>query len=1150
MAPSKISTPSIINKTLWDEILVQKRDGRDKVEFDPSRILSALSKSFDDTGEKITNKNKWVLVAAIADQAKELAFKRTNKTVTVEQIQDFVVEMLYSNGYGKTGEQYVLFRKMREHQRDKEIISEEDRAKFKESQRHLPTDLQMFQHLNKYSRFLDDKGRRETWVETVDRVINFFKGQSTKRSKHVPKETWSELREDLLGMHAFPSMRTVQMAGPPAERENIAVFNCAYCSIQKIRDFSEILYVLMQGTGLGFTVEYEYVEDLPKVKRQKKADPIKHTIPDSTEGWCEALRIGLEAWFDGRDVAFNYSKIRPSGAILKIKGGRASGPAPLKELLDFTKERVLSRQRKRLRTVDVHDIACKIGKIVQVGGVRRAAMISLSSLEDADMRDAKKGEFWMTNSQRTMANNSAVYESKPDPLIFMEEWLALAKSGSGERGIFNRGSMRDNIPKHRKYKTFGTNPCFTGDTLVAVADGRGHVPFKQLAEEGGDVPVYTIVDDAVAIRTMRNPRLTGRDKAIMKITLDDGNTIRCTPNHKWPLRDGRTVETQDLVSGDSFIVIHTSVENFNERMPWLNKVRSQDYRWVYTGEKPGKFRSEHRLIAEHQYGKVKKGEGVHHKDRCGLNNSPDNLEVMTKKSHDTLHAADNVDKWRLANDSDYDSVRHDGDYYPIVTRRCECCDAKFEIAWGKREQANCSISCGLKMANANNPEVHKDRLEKQQASFDSRREKFQTQQCDVFNDLKVKLGRAPQKKEWQAGCKSVGVTIEMNREGAPFRTWKDLKESALLINHRVVSVEYCGREDVYNGTVDETHTLCVGGFSGLNKHSKSLITSQLTNQCGEIVLRSKQFCNLSIAVCRPEDTVATLRRKVRSATIFGTLQSMLTDFHYISKEWIDNCEEECLLGVDLAGAIDCPLIRDDEGGVLLNELREHSIEVNAEWADILKINKSAAVTCIKPGGNSGVFLNCGHAVTGWVAPYMKRHVRVNAIDPMSQFLIDQGVPHCPDYDETDISNPRVWVFAFPMKAPDGAVICSAVVNTNGIETLESRTTALAQLDMWARFKQHWTDHNPSVTINVSPEEWLEVGNWVLTNWDIVGGLSFLPRSGRVYPLAPMQEITKTQYNKLVKDFPVVEWEKFFRYEMEDNTTLAGDFACVGGACTI
>jgi ribonucleoside-triphosphate reductase (thioredoxin) len=773
--PTATRTPTI-SDSLWDEIEVIKREGR-TVEFDPDLIHTAISRAFKDTGEKITNKNKWVLVSYIANQAKELALK-SKKVITVEQIQDMVVEALFANGYHKTGESYVLFRNNRQRLRDKVEISPEDLEKFRESRRHLPTDLQMFQHLNKYSRYQEDKGRRETWVETVDRVITFFQGQVSKYKKSVAPEHWEELRTDLMGMHAFPSMRTVQMAGPPAEREHIAVFNCAFCAIQKPRDFAEILYVLMQGTGLGFTVEYEYVEDLPKVRKQKGKPPIKHVIPDSTEGWCEALRIGIEAWFDGLDIVFDYSKIRPAGAVLKIKGGRASGPDPLQELLEFTRARMLTRQNKRLRSIDVHDIACKIGKIVQVGGVRRAAMISLSALEDADMRDAKHGEFWNHNAQRTMANNSAVYEEKPEPLVFMREWLSLAESGSGERGIFNRGSLRKNIPKRRKYKPFGTNPC------------------------------------------------------------------------------------------------------------------------------------------------------------------------------------------------------------------------------------------------------------------------------------------------------------------------------------------------------------------------------------GEIVLRNRQFCNLSIAVCRTDDTVATLHRKVRSATIFGTLQSMLTDFGYISSEWRDNCDEECLLGVDLAGALDCPLIRDDTEGELLNRLRTLATEVNEEWADMLGINRSRAVTCVKPGGNSGVFLNCGHAVTGWVAPYIKRHVRVNAIDPMAQFLIDQGVPHCPDYDETDVANPRVWVFAFPLKAPEGAVVCSEVENHDGVLTLESRTTALDQLDMWARFKTHWTDHNPSVTINVSPHEWLEVGNWVLTNWDIVGGLSFLPRSGRVYPLAPMQEITAAEYKKLVKDFPVIEWEKFFRYEMEDTTTLAGDFACVGGACTL
>ena len=775
------SKPPVLNESAWASIKVVKRDGR-QVDFDPSRIQEVLGKAFKDSGEKISTKDKWVLTNGIAEDARSLAENKKH-LVGVEQIQDIVIRHLFTNGYDRTGQAYVLFRRERERQRRALELTPEERAQFEESLRVLGGDLQVFQHLSKYSRYMEDKHRRETWAETVDRVMTFFRGQLARRGLQdkVQVAGWTTLREGLFNRQYLPSMRTIQMAGAPAERENLCCYNCAYVAITEPRDLSDILYILMQGAGVGFSVEITNIEELPKVRKQKGLAPETLVIEDSTEGWCEALRLGMEAWGAGLDLKFDYKRIRAAGSPLRTKGGKASGPEPLKELLDFVREKMLARQGRRLRPIDVHDVACKIGKIVQVGGVRRAAMISLSDLDDGEMRDAKRGAFWATASQRTMANNSAVYEMRPSDVEFMSEWLALAQSGSGERGIFNRGSARHTIPRRRKYRTFGMNPC------------------------------------------------------------------------------------------------------------------------------------------------------------------------------------------------------------------------------------------------------------------------------------------------------------------------------------------------------------------------------------GEILLRSRGLCNLSIVVCREHDTEDTLREKVNGAVAFGAMQSLLTDFHYVHPDWKTNAEDERLLGVDLAGAQDCPLLRtsNPDRDALLRRLRDHAVVVAGEWSTLLGINMSASVTCVKPGGNSGVFLECGHGVTGWVAPFIKRHVRVNAIDPMARFLIDQGVPHAPDYDETDPSNPKVWVFSFPLKAPDGALVISEVVKDEfGVESLAVRQTAIDQLESWKAFKLNWTEHNPSVTINVGPDEWLAVGNWVLANWDIVGGLSFLPRAGRIYPLAPMQEITEAEYRAFVKSFPKVDWIKFFRYETEDTTSLAGDFACVSGSCTL
>jgi ribonucleoside-diphosphate reductase alpha chain len=636
---------------------------------------------------------------------------------------------------------------------------------FEVNAKYFTHPIQRFQALDKFARFIPEKGRRENWEETVARTVDFFKEHCQESGYAVPDDTWGLLGASLLNLKAGPSMRCVQMAGPALKRCHVGVYNCAFQFLQSPRDMAEELYVLMQGTGVGFSVEAEFaVEKFPRVKRQKKnQSPLTvHVIDDTTEGWCSAYELGLNTWFNGDDIEFDFSQIRKEGTPLKTKGGKASGPGPLKDLLEFARKRILARQGRHLSSLDLHDINCYAHRIVKMGGVRRASGISLSDLHDKEMRDCKQGEFWSTNEQRNQANNSAVYSEKPTDIEWMEEWLSLARSGSGERGIFNRGALRSQFPKRRKYGShlFGTNPC------------------------------------------------------------------------------------------------------------------------------------------------------------------------------------------------------------------------------------------------------------------------------------------------------------------------------------------------------------------------------------GEIILRHKQFCNLTIAIVRPEDTLDEIKEKVKLATIWGTLQSTMTKFNYIGEEWKKNSEEERLLGVDLLGFLDHSLFQNNAlASVVLEELRALVIETNAEWAAKLGINVSAAATCIKPSGDSSVLFATAAGFKGHHGEYFVRRTRSLASNPVAQMLKEAGVPCHTDYDGNGL------VLEWPMKAPDGGVL------------LESQT-AISQLEQWKTFKLHWTEHNPSVTIYVRDNEWLTVGKWVYDNWDIVGGLSFLPYDGGVYSLAPYEEISETEYNTRMASFPQINWAKLVQYETEDMTDLQHQFACTGDKCTI
>jgi ribonucleoside-triphosphate reductase len=319
------------------------------------------------------------------------------------------------------------------------------------------TDLARFVYYRTYSRWRDEWGRRENWAETVDRATEFL---FDKAGAALTDEDRYSITAAIHDHEALPSMRLLWSAGEAAKVSEIATYNCAYAAIDDLRAFDEALFILMNGTGFGFSVESEYVEQLPRILKPKRnQQKVPYEISDSREGWAQALRFGLETWFQGGDVEFDYSALRPQGARLKTMGGRSSGPDPLRRLLEFTRSKVQSRAGRRLSPINCHDILCTIGEVVVAGGVRRSSLISLSDLDNYDMRMAKYGAFYNTAPYRSMANNSVAYNEKPDAVEFMEEFLNLAKSGSGERGIFNRESVLSTAPRRKRHSDMGLNPC-------------------------------------------------------------------------------------------------------------------------------------------------------------------------------------------------------------------------------------------------------------------------------------------------------------------------------------------------------------------------------------------------------------------------------------------------------------------------------------------------------------------------------------------------------------------------------------------------------------------------------------------------------------------------------------------------------------------
>ena len=625
---------------------------------------------------------------------------------------------------------------------------------------YLPTDYQTFIAKSRYAKYFDSKGR-EDWSETVERYMD-----NVVRPKIGDDTYVNSIRDAILNLEVMPSMRAMMTAGPALERDNTAGYNCSYLPVDDPKSFDEAMFILLCGTGVGFSVERQYISKLPEVPELFDSETII-VVRDSKEGWAKAFRQLLALLWAGEIPKWDVSKVRPAGARLKTFGGRASGPAPLVELFNFTVQTFKNAQGRKLSSVECHDLMCFIGQIVVVGGVRRSAMISLSNLSDDRMRHAKSGQWWETAAHRALANNSVAYTERPDMETFMREWTALVESKSGERGVFNREASK-----------------------------------KQAAK--------------------------------------------------------------------------------NERR-----------------------------------------------------------------------------------DPNYD-------------------------------------------------------------------------------------------------------------------------------------------------------------FG--------------TNPCSEIILRPYEFCNLTECVVRSTDSVEDLERKVKIATILGTIQSSYTHFPYLRKVWQRNTEEERLLGVSLTGIMDNRLLTTKNKGLdkTLEHLRNVAISTNAEWASRLDIPPSAAISCVKPSGTVSQLVDSASGIHARHSPYYIRTVRGDNKDPLTQFMKDQKIPHEPCVFKGDTTT----VFSFPMKSPNGAIT-------------RNDMTAIEQLEMWLIYQRHWCEHKPSVTISVRDSEWMAVGAFVYEHFDEMSGVSFLPHTDHSYQQAPYQECGKSDYEMLLSIMPKkIDWSKLSDYEQEDNTVSMQTMACSGDVCEI
>lgn len=944
--------------------------------------------------------------------------------------------------------------------------------------------LSNFVYLRTYARWIAELGRREvTWDETVERYIQWVTGR-----RDVPDRIVHLMRKHFLEMGVLPSMRAMWSAGEAADRDNCTLYNCSFLPIDNLRAFSEALYILMCGTGVGFSVESIFVDNLPVVQAER-SETKTVVVEDSTEGWADGLFEVLTAAWQGYAVKYDVSKLRARGAILKTKGGRASGPEPLVNLFDLCLSILNAARGWRLRPIEVHDIMCTIGEIVMVGGFRRAALISFSDVHDVEMRHAKDWSLGDFPKCRYMANNSSYYTTRPSRNVFDAEWGALVSSRAGERGFYT-------IPPSKRNVRSGdcrSNPCVTGSTWVNTDQGP-----RQVSEIIG-TPFTAVVDGAAYPSTDAGFWSTGV-KPVFRLETVEGYSLDLTGNHEvcrvvqagkvqrfeWVAAE--TLEAGDMVRLNNHRAVDVSDRADFDRGWLLGSLIGDD-----TFDLPGR-ESEVRALAQ-QYGVIPGSKAITPAiERESESFAAGVLSGLFDSFGCDLHLDLGVDGSRIILGMSLSKTLCAAQR---MLQRLGIMATIHEGHWddGADDGAGGPVFPMLVISRDNIFRFG------DVVGFSS---------ADKFNRLSDFLSRHE-------------VTTK-NRE---------------RFVARVKALVPVGEQEVYDCTIPN---LSAFDANGLYVHN-----------CGEILLRylrafcpwtgkggGGQFCNLSAVVMRASDTLASMLEKVEVATWIGALQASFTEFPYLRPAWKQLCDEDRLLGVDITGQCDNPALSQDPDVML--QLNAQARQVAIEAARHLGINEPAAVTCGKPSGNSSQLVDCASGFHARYSPYYIRRVRTDAKDPLTKLLRDSGVPMRKENGMGHLSDEEcpVWVVEFPVAAPKGAM-------------LRSEETALQMLERYLMIMCTWCSekgHNQSITVYVKDHEWDDVGQWVWDHFDEVTGISFLPYSDHKYDLAPYEEIDEATYLSLLAEFPKVDYTALQLYEATDMGQGASELACQGGSCEV
>lgn len=990
----------------------------------------------------------------------------------------------------------------------------------------LPSLYQQVIHQSRYSRFRDDfdPPRRENWSETLDRWAEFWIGRQPDH-----KDAILMIRDKIENLYDMPSMRSLMTAGAALDRDEVASFNCAFTVIDSLRAFDELMYILMCGTGIGFSVQSRYVNKLPEIAEEFTDTETTIVVPDSKIGWASSFKELLSLLAVGKIPRYDLSKIRPKGARLKTFGGRASGPEPLEDLFIFAIDLFRNAAGRKLSTLECHDLACKIADIVVVGGVRRSALISLSDLSDDKMRNCKSGAYWEHAPQRRLANNSYVAEDRPDFTTFLEEWTSLYKSYSGERGIFSLPAARKVAARNGRRdpdQIVGTNPCVIDTTWIQTDQGPKQVkdlirtPFNAIVEgesylsptgfvSTGVKPTYqlttsrgysiTLTDNHPLLKITKKTRKVEKTQWTEAKDLKEGDSIKLSNHHqnewdgKGSFNDGYMIG--QIVGDGGFVFEKSETKNHQAYVRFYTEADKKiapfclDYVHNLRG-----CRSDVKIVSNGIYDQVKSTSLYNLCQEFGVSDHKELSPEFEKTSSNFYRG--------------FLSGFFDADGTLSTTSKSTCC--RYSQSNIERLTVVQRMLSRLGVAST----VYKNRRKagKMKIKGGQDYERQALHELHISKDNLIRfLSLIDLKNEDKIAS---AIQIQSSYSKGPYTD---------NFIDTIESIEKKGSQRVYDCTVNIAHEFDANGIRAHN--------------CAEILLRDKEMCNLSEVVVRPEDTLETLKEKVEIATVIGTLQSTLTNFRYLRKKWRDNCEEERLLGVSLTGICDNTVMSGQEGEEKLiswlEEMNAKSVEVNKEWADKLGIPQSTAITTVKPSGTVSQLVDSASGIHPRFSKYYIRRIRQNREDPLCDLLIDEGVPH-----EVDRMDKSSYVFSFPIKSPEDSI----TANEMG---------AMRQLRLWQIYAKHWCEHKPSMTCYYTDSEFLDVGNWIWNNFDEVSGVSFLPYDDHIYPQAPYEPVNEEKYNELVAAMPEsIDWTRLQDFEVEDHTTGLQELACSAGGCEI